>query len=194
LEADVLQFLPALRSDFLSNGTSPQIEFFEGIEGMKKIYLTDNELLHQYEVCSFENLMPVDVMSHKDINNDIDTVRKEEKASIYNSRDILVLNDWGRHVLTFQCNRNPDYLDHGEKRYVDDIGVEFKGRIAIAGNFVRYTTSSDDEVWGISINSKSLAQTLKAVFELVWVNAKVVTQELVDSWGENELLKALDKK
>ena len=86
----MLQFLPFLRSDFLSNGTNPHIEFFEGIEGLKKVYLTDNELLHQYEVCSFENLMPVDVMTHGDINNDIDTVRKEEKASIYTSRDIIL--------------------------------------------------------------------------------------------------------
>jgi hypothetical protein len=193
LEADILQFLPSLRTDFLSNGSSPNVQFFEGIEGMKKVYLTDNELLRQYEVCSFENLMPVDVMTHNDINNDIDTVRKEEKASSYDSKDIIIMNDWGKHVMTFQCNRNPDYLDHGEKRYVDDIGMDFKGRICIAGDYVRITTSSEDEVWGLVINSKALASTMMTIFKLIWVGAKPVTKELVASWGTNELLDSIEK-
>lgn len=192
LEADILQFLPFLREDFLSHGTNPHIEFFEGVEGLKKIYLTDNELLKEYEVCSFENLMPVDVMTHNDINTDIDKVRKEEKASKYDSKDIIILNDWARHVLTFQCQRNPDYLDHGEKRYVDDIGLEFKGRIVIAGEYVRITTSSEDEVWGLMIKSKALSDTLYSIFKLLWVNAIPITKELVNSWGNNDLLNALE--
>jgi len=196
LETDILQFLPFVKSDFLENRVSRHVEFFDGVEGMKKVYMRDNELIGKGEVYCFENFMPVDVLSHEEINKDVDKAsdRYKKDDGKYPIIDIIILNDWAKHCLTYQCGRNPRYLEKRNFRYLDDIGFEFRSRIAIAGNHVRVATSNEDEVWGMIIDSGALADSLKALFMYLWVSAKPVTKELVASWGENELLSAQSRR
>lgn len=190
LEADIVQFLPYIKKEFLSNSVSPHIEFFDGIEGMRKVYWGDNKLIGKYEVCAFENLMPIDVMPSAEINEEIDVSSKKYKNSRFRPRYLIVLNDWSRHVLSYQCERDPNYLEIRDFRYIEDIGLEIKSNVVIAGNYIRISTASGDESWGAIINSKALKETLMTFFNFVWIIAKPVTKDFVKSFGRNKLLEA----
>jgi len=105
----------------------------------------------------------------------------------------VVLNDWTKHVFSYQYNRNNHYFDKRLMRYVEDIVPPFTGRVAIIADTIRITTSSEDEAWGMIIHSKSLSSTLKSIFEIIWVQAKPVTVDFVKSLGPNYLLEAVEK-
>ena len=190
LEADIVQFLPYIKKEFLSKSVSPHIEFFDGVEGMRKVYWGDNKMIGKYEICAFENLMPIDVMPSNEINEEIDVSSKKYEKSKFRPRYIIVLNEWSKHVLSYQCERDVNYLKNRDFRYIEDIGLEIKSNIVIAGNYIRISTASGDESWGAIINSKALKETLMTVFNYVWIIAKPVTKDFVSSLGRNKLLEA----
>ena len=71
LEADVIQILPQLKSDFLHTTLPPNIQYFPGKEGLKKVYFGETEFTDATEAFVFDNRMPMDVMSREEINDEI---------------------------------------------------------------------------------------------------------------------------
>lgn len=189
-EIDILDVLPDLKGYFHKDEPNADFKFYPGIEGAKQVYFGEDTEGVNFPIFAFENLMPVDVFGRQELQADIKRVSDLRKNIKTKVKELIALNDWTRHVLTYQVGRDPNYLKARDIRFIDNRSFNIDQRIAIQGNRIRITCIKDDEVWGLIINSASLTKTSKAIFELLWQTATPLTKELVDSWGENEFLKA----
>lgn len=188
-EIDILDVLPDLKGYFHKEEPNADFKFYPGIEGAKQVYFGEDTEGVDLPIVTFENLMPVDVFGRQELQADIKKVSDLKKNAKIKVKELIVLNDWTRHILTYQVGRDSNYLKARDIRFIDNPSFNIDQRIAIQGNRTRITCVKDNEVWGLIINSSSLAKTLKSIFEILWQTAGPVTKELVDSWGENEFLK-----
>jgi len=101
---------------------------------------------------------------------------------------------WTKPVLTYQYGRDKKYLQYNEFRYIDSSIFNLYQEIYLINNTVKIITTEEDEIWGLSIKSKSLAKSLRSVFLVLWQTAQPVTAELIKSWGENVFLKEEQKR
>jgi len=106
---------------------------------------------------------------------------------------LVPLNNWTKHVITYQFERDPTYLDQTEFRYIDNLVFDMYLRLCIKGEFVRISCYEEDEIWGLKINSKALAKSMLAIYQLTWQQAVPITKELITKWGKNEFLASQKK-
>ncbi|KKP69352.1 hypothetical protein A2011_01290 [candidate division CPR3 bacterium GWE2_35_7] len=187
LELDILNFLPNLKADFHQNKVNADFQFFPGIEGAKNVYM--DKMISELEmpVYAFDLQMPMDIFGREDMNKLVqEEIALREKAK-HPIKEVMPLNDWTKHVLTYQYSHNPEYIKAWEMRYIDKPEFILNQRIAIQGDWLRIISAKDNEIWGLKIKSKLLAQSLQSIFLITWDIAKPVTEEVVKSWGENDM-------
>ncbi len=192
MEIDIVEILPMLQGDFHKDEANANFQFLPGIEGAKKTYF--DEITTDEPVVAFENLMPMDIFGRQEINKDVEQQSEITKNRNVYVREIVPLNEWSKHVLSYQYGRNNNYIKARNIRYVDNPVFEVHQRISVQGPRVRIICAKDDEVWGILINSQSLSKTMVAIFEVIWQNATALTSQMVESWGVNEFLEAEKRK
>lgn len=188
LELDILNFLPELKADFHRDKVNADFQFFPGIEGAKKVYMDKMEAETELPVYVWDIQMPMDIFGRKEMNQLVDWEINFKKNKKRNVKEIMALNDWTRHVMTYQVGRDPKYLETWEIRYLEDPSFEIYQRISIVGDYIRIICAKDKEVWGLKIQSPLLASSFRSIFQVTWQIAKPVTLDVVKSWGENELL------
>jgi HTH-type transcriptional regulator, sugar sensing transcriptional regulator len=155
--------LPELRLLLRTATSKPKIVFYEGIEGLKKLYM-DNLRERQpiLEFVSLENIHP-EIESHSKnyyiparINRNIPikiiVSGETESKSIRLKTDPYAL----REVKTISQEKFPIPLDC--YIYGDNV------------SFAVYRT--DSEPIGVIIRSKEISRTLRSLFEFVWEKAK----------------------
>lgn len=191
-EIDIVEILPLLKGDFHKDEANADFQFLPGIKGAKKIYF--DEIQTSEPVVAFENLMPMDVFGKEEINEDVRQQSEITKSRKVYVREIVPINDWSKHVLSYQYGRDKNYIKARNIRFVDNPVFELNQRISVQGTRLRIICAKDDEVWGIIINSQTLSKTIVSIFEVVWQNATNLTPEMIESWGENEFLEAEKKK
>lgn len=189
LDVDIVDILPGLKTDFHRLEANADFEFYPGIEGAKKTYFGEPAEIN-LPIHAFENLMPMDAFGKESINQDVSRATRVRKRLGAETKEIIVLNDWTRHVVTYQSARDKDYFKVRQFRYIDQPGLFIHQRIFIQGQMVKITTVSGNEAWGLSINSLSLAQTLDSIFQVVWQSATPLTAKAIASWGINEFFEA----
>lgn len=189
LDVDIVDILPGLKGDFHRPDANADFEFYPGVEGAKKTYFSEASGVN-LPIHAFENLMPMDAFGKELINQDVSFATQKRKKISAETKEIVVLSDWAKHVLTYQAARDNNYFKVRQIRFIDQSGLFINQRIFIQGQMIKITTISGDEAWGISINSPSLAQTLDSIFQIVWQVALPLTAEVIASWGPNEFFEA----
>lgn len=195
LESDVVHILPLLKNDYHKEKAHADFMFYPGITGAKKILSGEKENLVDVPTYSWDYQLPMDAFGPEFMNHDVDvTIEKNEQKHVVN-KELIPLNAWSKHVVSYQYQRNPEYIHSTEFRYIDNPIWELKQRISIQGAHIRIVCVEDEENWGIVIHSKSLATSLISLFNLMWMSATPITDDVVKSWGENEFYKKqLEKK
>ncbi|MBU1110593.1 hypothetical protein KKB83_03170 [Patescibacteria group bacterium] len=188
LEIDILDILAELKGEFHQEEANADFLFYPGIEGAKKVYLAEDRDDVDIPIYVWECLMPVDIFGKQDLTERIAQLTKFRKQSGTRIKEIIPLNDWTRHVLTYQVGRDSDYLKGREIRFIDGLSFDIHQRIAIKGSRIRIVCAKDDEVWGLVIKSPLLAKTIGAIFQINWQVATPLTLKMVQAWGENEFL------
>ena len=82
--------------------------------------------------------MPMDIFGKDVINEDIQKnidIRSNMKSI---SREIIPLNEWTKHVMTYQYGMNPKYFDVLSMAYIDNPLFEFYQRLSIKGFLISY--------------------------------------------------------
>ncbi len=139
-------------------GNKPKVQFFEGIEGVKKMY--EDLLSSQTEICSFLGIEH----SNKELLQ-------------YLNREFLIRrikNDISARVILSDTEKNQKYAGIDEKAKKHSIIIEkpdftIDGEINIYGpNKISIALMHDTEMSGIIISSEKLYSTLKNIFDLVW--------------------------
>ena len=196
-EADILNILPTIKEDFHKDRSNADFSFYAGLEGAKKVYFEslNFDVLTQYDIIyAWDMQMPMDVFGVKKMNSDIDISSEKRIKRSGRVKELMPLNDWTKHVVTYQTQRNSDYLKQTEYRAIEDSSFNIFTRIQLAGNYLWIVCAHEDEMWGLIIKSKFLVMTFKSIFNQNWMIAKPVTKETIATWGKNEFVEALKKK
>ncbi len=190
LDIDLVEIMPFLKGDYHKDQPNADFQFFPGIKGAKKVFFTEDQDQTNAQVYGFTKLLPIDIFGPEAID---DLIKSENKVNTP-KKEIIQLNDWTKHVLSYQVGKNPAYLDSRQIRFIDNPIFKQFLRLAIKGSRVRITCAEGEEVWGLIINSKALSKSLLSIFHLIWSQATPVTEKLVKSWGTSKYLKQEQKR
>jgi len=188
LEVDIVDILPHLKSDYLTHQDNADFRFYPGIEGVKKVFEIINAASTQTQVCLWDHQMPMDTLGKEYINKDLQK-GLNLRAKKYPIKTIIPLNEWTKHVLSYQYQRNHEYVKHHNFRYIEKTGFNLYQDIYLFLDRMAVTMAKDDEVWGLVIKSNLLVKSFMAIFDFMWQQATPVTQEFMESLGDNEFLK-----
>jgi len=158
-EALLDQIMPQLGSLNNSGLVKPKILFYEGVEGLKKVY--DDTLEHKSTI--------IYQWASNDMFDAIESewifgyVRRRVKAKI---RALCIATD-SAEIRGFKAK---DVTQLREIRIVLKEQFPFKIELDVYGDRVAMISGRDK--MGIIIESKAIASTLKMIFKLCWMNVK----------------------
>lgn len=188
LDIDIVNILPELKKNFHKSETDTDFRFFPGIEGLKKVYFDADIESIKLDTYIWNLLMPDDVFGNVNQNKYIQEILATREKYKVKSKEIVPLNSWTKHCISYQFGINSDYIRWREMRFIDNPIFDVDLVIAVKGEYVRISCAKDSEMWGLTIKSKALSGTLVRMHRFMWLSAKPITPELVKSWGENEIL------
>ncbi len=134
--------------------------------------------------------MASDIWEDEGQNKVIKSGNINKKVHHARSRELVALNDWSKHVISYQFALDPNYLTNREFRFIDNPVFECFLEIVIKGDYIKMACAEGDEIWGLKIKSPALAKTLLSIYNLTWQLGTPITEEIVKSWGENGIRKA----
>lgn len=147
--------LPKLRR-LHGNTTHPHIRYYEGLEGIKKIYLdtlsAKTEILNYADSKSIRTFWP---------DYDEEYVNQRVKRKIY-LRGISPLDEYGQAVVA------QNHKSHREIRLVPPTEFSFQNEINIYDDKVSIISFGHDEILGMIIESPEIADTQRAIFMMAW--------------------------
>ncbi len=155
--------LPELRSLMGSHYRSPHVRFYEGWEGVRAVY--EDTLTAHGELLNFANSAVV--RSHWPAY-DAEYVEERVKRKI-RLRGIAPDDATGKRV------RGEDKRYNREIRLVPAKKFDFRNEIKIYDNKVAIvsfpTGAAKDEMFGVIIESREVAETQRQIFEMAWAFA-----------------------
>lgn len=187
-EADILEVLPYLKKEYLQDSTNADFQFFPGMQGANHV-MFDLDGVDQ-DTYVFDYLIPMDATGSREMNEGVDKGIKllsKRKCVEYN---LISLTPWSKHVLSYQVERNPHYLDHVEHRYLPLELANMAVMARVKGDRTWVVSVKGDEVWGLKIRSQNLADSLTGIHQALWKLATPITRDMISSWGPNEYLQA----
>ena len=191
-EVDIVEILPFLKQEYLKDSTNADFQFFPGMEGANQI-MFDYDGVDQ-DTYVFDYQIPMDATGSKEMNEGVDkgiNLWSKGKSTEYN---LTPINSWTKHVLSYQVERNPHYLDRVQYRYLPFEIASLCLTIRLKGNRIWIVSVKGDEVWGLKIRSANLADSLVGIHQALWKLATPITQEMIASWGPNTYLQAEKNK
>lgn len=191
-EVDIVNILPSLQDSYMKDHQSADFQFFPGIEGVRKVYFS-NETKNQ-PIIFWENMMPMDVFGSQDMNLFTERETRTTLKKGISHRELIPLTRWTKHVLSYQYALNPDYIRARQIRYIDNPLFDNHLALSVQGKHVKIACAHQDEVYGLIITTQTLANTLTALFEVQWLTAKPISKDLIESWGQNPYYQAEQKQ
>lgn len=166
-EENLVSILPDLEKLYEAQPTKPQIEVFEGKEGVRQIYQQMEKYLNKGEEViywgSFAHFFQPD---YKDL---LDWWIKIMKNKKYKARELLMASEAKEtnYLESIAQNQNPYHLlriaPRGTRFDFNDNGI-FGNKVAIF--------SLRKEVFVVVIESEDIANSYRNFFELAWKSAK----------------------
>ncbi|MCF7844571.1 MAG: hypothetical protein K9M03_01965 [Kiritimatiellales bacterium] len=152
------RIMPELRSLQGSKHRKPHVEFYEGWEGVHRVY--EDTLTAESEILNFANSI---VVRSSWKNYDEEYVAKRVERCIH-LRGIAPDDEAGREV------QGKDKDSNREIRLVSGKDFDFNNEINIYDNKVSIISFGKDEadVFGVIIESKEVAETQRQIFEMAW--------------------------
>jgi len=190
LELDILDILPELKGDYYKQVPNADLKFYPGVKGAEKVLFSETKGTIDLPTYVWTNLMPMDAFGINKINKSVERELHFLKKAKYPAKKLIPLNDWTKHVLTYQFQKDPGYIKYREFKYIEHSSFDIQLRIIIKGNTVRMVSAHENEIWGMIARSKSLATSLSSIFLLNWAQAKDIDKAFVQSLGENEFAEA----
>ncbi len=137
----------------------PGIEFYEGVEGIKKVI--NDTLTSKTTIYTYADAEKVNEYIPK-INEEY--AKKRDKLDL-NKKILLVDSEYTHNFFKTYKTSNLDF------RFVKDV-PHFATVMQIYDNKVSYVTLSKEKMIGIVIQDQNIYQMHKALFESMWNNAK----------------------
>ena len=156
-EVSLKEVLPELISLFNMSERKPQVRFFEGKEGIRAIQrdIVKSRPRQIYEFVPLDPAYALFPPAPGDHREKIMNIKGIKIKSIYTSKK--------RHILP----RRPGTL---EIKFVSSAHFPFSTEIVIYNEKVAFL-SLEQEILGVIIEGKQIADTMRTVFELAWNGA-----------------------
>lgn len=162
VEISLNSVINKLSSDFNLISGKPNVQFFEGMEGMKKVL--EDSLSAQTEIYSYADIEAIQKYI-PDINADY--VKKREKFNI-KKKAILLDTPFARTFL------KDYYKNVTDLRLIKTVASPFQTIMQMYDNKVSYITLSEKEMIGVIIEDKHISTMHKDLFEHTWENTPTI--------------------
>ena len=162
--ASLSRVLPELRALQGAAQRSPQVKFFQGWEGVKRVY--EDTLTAEGELLNFANSALV--RAHWE-NYDAEYVAERVRRKLH-LRGIAPNDEAGQlvHGHDRESLREIRLVPAKEFNFNNEINI-YDHKVAIV-----YFGEAEGELFGLIIESKDVADTQRQIFEMAWRYAKVV--------------------
>ena len=152
--------LPELTSLYNLTTQKPAVQFFEGVEGLKKV-LADS-LTAKQMICAYSDIEAI-VKYFNEINREY--VKKRAALGI-KKKSIMIDSEFARNYMK-------DYhRDTTDTRFIDGKLYSFHAVMQIYDSKISYITLSDKSIIGVIIADQTIYQMHKSIFEYTWSTAK----------------------
>lgn len=165
VELSLNSVINKISSDFNLISGKPNVQFFEGMEGMKKVL--EDSLSAQTEIYSYADIEAIQKYI-PDINADY--VKKREKFNI-KKKAILLDTPFSRNFV------KDYYKDVTDIRFINTQTTPFNTIVQIYDNKVSYITLSEKEMIGVIIEDKHIYTMHRDLFEYNWKSAEEINQK-----------------
>jgi len=159
------------------NVNMPKVQFFEGIEGVKRVL--NDSLLSSEEILTFSDVWEY-MKYFKEYNvNEYAPVRKKNK--IYEKVIIPNTESAMKYMAGYEANKYTEIV------FIDSSVFSFASEVNIYDNKVSFVTFSKtwNHVW-IIIENSEIANTLRASFKMNWELGKIKYAKLMDEFLERK--------
>ncbi len=147
----------------------PNIQFFEGEEGIKKVL--EDTLNTTDEVLTYLDIEIVE-KHFKTINDEY--VKKREKKEI-KKRLLVVENDYSNSLFHKWHTENPNFFSVTDLRMVKTPLSDIEGAIQIYENKIGIITISNENLIGIIIEDDRINRLFKSMFEALYAVSPAFT-------------------
>jgi sugar-specific transcriptional regulator TrmB len=152
-----LESIPEIQNLQREDLYTPKVRYYEGIEGVKRVY--EDTLIDKETIYAIENVedMSIDVQDY--LWNDYVPRRTEKEIFAY------VITPNNPHNEDF---RSKDSEFYRETRFIapDQFPIEIE--MNIYGKKIAFFSYKEREMFGVIIESASIANSMKAMFNLCW--------------------------
>lgn len=153
-----LQDIQNLRKEEL---LTPKMRYYEGLEGIKRVY--EDTLVESETIYAFENLNTMDPEVYDYLLNDYVLRRTEKEIFAY--------------VITPESKKNKDYRSwdnkyNKETKFLSDKLFPMEIEMNIYGKKTALFSYKSNEMFAVILESASIANSLKAIFNVCWKVAK----------------------
>lgn len=187
-EVDIVEILPWLKKEYLKDASDSDFQFFPGMDGANHV-MFDYDGVDQ-DTYIFDNQIPMDATGGKEMNKGVDRGIKLWSRGTAIEYNLTPLSDWTKHVLSYQVERNPHYLDRVQYRSLPFEMQNFNILVRLKGDRAWLVSVQDKEVWGLKIRSHNLVQSLISLHQALWKMATPITKDQIESWMPNPYLQA----
>jgi HTH-type transcriptional regulator, sugar sensing transcriptional regulator len=164
-EEALTEIFPLLQSIYNFDEEKPNIQVFEGKEGLRQLYLEAIEFLKKgKELLAYGDVSHIDTM----LEDLTAFLLKELKNKRYRVREILnTKENNSNYVKTVRKNKNPNHII----RFAgDNLFFSENDNIIFGNKLVIFSTQN--RIFATVIESKSIADSYRSLFELAWKSAK----------------------
>lgn len=187
-EVDVVEILPWLKKEYLKDTTDTDFQFYPGMDGANFVMFDYDGVDEDSYI--FDYQVPMDATGNQEMNKGVDLGIKQRAGGTGIEYNLTPMTDWTKHVLSYQVERNPHYLDRAEFRYLPFELQNLNVMVRLKGDRVWIVSVKDKEVWGIKIRSKNLTASLISLHQALWKMATPITKDMIESWMPNRYLQA----
>ncbi len=161
LSKQVLTVLPQIKTLQQQELYIPRVRFYEGIEGVKRVY--EDTLVEKKPIDAFENVADIAPEIIDYLDNDY--IRRRVENGIF-ARVMTPMNPSNK---TF---RKKDKASLRETRFATIQAFPVEIEINIYGNKTAFFSYKAEEMFGVIIESRAIANSMRAVFSYCWSMAK----------------------
>lgn len=155
------ELLPDLAKLTLATADAPVVKFYDGAESIQTITAVFAETIQDKSIdliYGITNIEKLEQYFPKIIDNQANPERI--KAGV-------------RSRLIYTSNKGPvlqqsDAKKNRESRYIPGVDFKFSSDISIAGDYIALLAFDGGKPSGITIKSQSMADGMRAVFDLAW--------------------------
>jgi sugar-specific transcriptional regulator TrmB len=159
--------LGALSSKFNLLSGKPNIQFYEGKDGVNKVL--EDTLNTKGEVLTYADIEIVDKY-FKEINEQY--VIKREKLNI-KKRALIIENDFSKKYFNDLYNKDPKYFSITNIKIAKTLISEVEGAIQIYENKIGIITISNENLISIIIEDERINKLFKSLFEALYTTSEV---------------------